>query len=164
MFGSQKKQRLFLYTKLFTAKTNWKEFQQHINRNVDLTLRLQTPTDIEDAVDYAINLIQVAAWTETPPRRNITPDAHNIPLQIRHPLTQKRRARSRWHRTRNPQDKTILNRLTHRLTNALNRNRNETFQYYTSTLSPDDHTIWKATKKIKRPILRIPPIRKQDGS
>jgi len=53
--------------KLFTAKTNWKEFQQHINRNIHLILRLQTPTDIEDAVDYAINLIQVAAWTATPP-------------------------------------------------------------------------------------------------
>jgi hypothetical protein len=44
------------------------------------------------------------------------------------------------------------------------RKSNATFQYYISTLSNDDHTIWKATKKINRPILPVPPIRKQDGS
>jgi len=65
--------------KLFTAKTNWKEFQLHINRNINLTLSLQTPTEIEDVVDYATNLIQEAAWTATPPRQNITPVKHNIP-------------------------------------------------------------------------------------
>jgi hypothetical protein len=150
--------------KLFTARTNWKEFQLHINRNINLTLSLQTPTENEDPVDYAINLIQEAAWTATPPRQNITPDKHNIPLQIKQLIAEKRRARSRWQRSRNPNDKTILNRLTHRLTNTLKENRNVTFQYYISTLSKYDHTIWKATEKINRPILPVPPIRKQDVS
>jgi len=150
--------------KLFTAKTNWKDFQLDINRNINLTLSLQTPTEIEDAVDYATNLIQEATWTPTPPRHNITPDKLNIPLQIKQLIAEKRRERSRWQRSRNPHDETILNRLNHRLTNALKENRNTTFQYYISTLSKDDHTIWKATKKINRPILPVPPIRKQDES
>jgi hypothetical protein len=150
--------------KLFTAKTNWKEFQLHIYRNINLTLSLQTPTENEDAVDYANNLIQEAAWTTTPPRQNITPVKHNIPLQIKKLMAEKLRARSRWQRSRNPHDKTILNRLTHRLTNTLKENRNVTFQYNISTLSKDDHTIWKANKKINRPILPVPPIIKQDVS
>jgi hypothetical protein len=54
--------------------------------------------------------------------------------------------------------------LTHRLTNALKEDRNESFRYYVSNLSPDDRTIWKATKKINKPITPIPPIRKQDQS
>jgi hypothetical protein len=31
-----------------------------------------------------------------------------------------------------------------------------------TNLSPDDYTLWKATKKFKRPTLAIPPSRKQD--
>ena len=150
--------------KLFTNETDWKVFQQYISRNIDLTLRLQTTTELEDAVDYIINLIQEAAWRATPPGHQIPPDKHNVPLHIRHLITEKRRARSRWQRTRNLRDKTVLNRLTHELTNALKEVRNETFRYYVSTLSPNDHTIWKATKKINRPITPIPPIRKHDGS
>lgn len=91
------------------------------------------------------------------------PETHNIPLHIRQLVTEKRRARGKWHRTRNPRDKTILNRLTHRLHNALSENRNATFNYYISNLSPEDHSIWKATNKFKRPIMPVPPLRKPDG-
>ena len=114
-------------------------------------------------MDYATNLIQEAAWTATPPRHNITPDKQNIPLQIKQLIPENRSARSRWQRSRNSHDKTILNKLTHRLINALKENRNATLQNI-STLSKDDHTIWKATIKINRPTLPVPPIRKQDGS
>jgi hypothetical protein len=100
----------------------------------------------------------------TPPGHKMIPDRHNVPLHIRQKKKKKRRARSRWQKTRNPRAKTILNRLTHRLTNALKEDRNDIFRYYVSTLSPEDHTIWKATKKINRSITPIPPIRKQDRS
>lgn len=150
--------------KLFTKETNWKEFQQYINRNINLALRLQTATEIDDAVEYITKLIQEAAWAATPQRHRITQDKHNVPLHIRQLITEKRRARGKWQRTRNPRDKTTLNRLTRRLHNALTENRNETFKYYVSNLSPEDHSIWKATKKINRPITPIPPIRKRDRS
>ena len=136
----------------------------YIQPNIDLALRIQTTTELEDAVDYITNLIQEAAWKATPSGHNMTPAMHNVPLYIRHLITEKRRARSKWQKTRNPRDKTTLNRLTHRLTNALKADRNDSFRYYVSNLSPDDHTIWKATKKIKRPITPIPPIRKHDQS
>jgi hypothetical protein len=149
---------------LFTKKTNWKVFQPYITRNIDLTLRLQMTTELEDAFDYVINLIQEAAWKATPPGHKMTPEKHNVPLHIRHLITEKSRAQSNWQRTRNPRDKTTLDRLTQRLTEALKEDRNESFRYYISKLSPDDHTIWQGTKKINRPITSIPPIRKQDRS
>jgi hypothetical protein len=150
--------------KLMTNNTNWKEFQQYITRNIDLTLRLQTTTELGDAVDYATTLIQEAAWMSTPTEHKKLPEKLNVPLHIRHLITEKLRARSKWQRTRNPRAKTILNRLTHKLTNALKEDRNEIFRYYISKLSPDDHTIWKATKNINRSITPIPPIRKLDRS
>jgi hypothetical protein len=35
---------------------------------------------------------------------------------------------------------------------------------YITILSPDNHSLWKATKEFKRPTIAIPPIRKQDGT
>jgi hypothetical protein len=71
---------------------------------------------------------------------------------------EKRRARRRWQVSRNIQDKVHLNRLTHRLRSALNKSRNASFHHYITSLAPDDQSIWKATKKFKR------PIRKTDGN
>jgi len=41
--------------------------------------------------------------------------------------------------------------------------RNTTFEKYITSLSPDDTSLWKATKGFKRPQAYIPPIRKTDG-
>jgi hypothetical protein len=137
-------------------------FQPYITWNIDLTLRLQTKTELEEAVDYVTNLIQGAAWKAIPPGHKMTPEKHNVPVHIRHLITEKSRARSKWLRRRYPRDKTTLNSLTHRLTEARKEDRNESFRYYVSKLSPDDHTICQANKKINRPITSIPPICKQD--
>jgi hypothetical protein len=42
--------------------------------------------------------------------------------------------------------------------------RNATFEKYITSLSPDDTSLWKATKGCKRPQVSIPPLRASDGS
>jgi len=42
--------------------------------------------------------------------------------------------------------------------------RNATFETYITSLSKEDHSIWKATKQFKRPILHVPPILQEDGN
>jgi hypothetical protein len=79
-------------------------------------------------------------------------------------VTLKRRARNRWQRSRNPVDKREYNLRTRQLRSALQDIQNKTFETYISALSADDHSIWKATKHIKRPIAHIPPIRRDDGT
>jgi hypothetical protein len=71
---------------------------------------------------------------------------------------------SRWQRSRNSDDRLIFNTLRRKLHNALTNAKNKTFEYYIASLSKDDHTIWKATRKFKRPQISIPPIRKSDRS
>jgi hypothetical protein len=58
----------------------------------------------------------------------------------------------------------FVTRVRRKLHNALTNAKNKTFEYYIASLSKDDHTIWKATKKFKRPKISIPPIRKSDRS
>jgi hypothetical protein len=42
--------------------------------------------------------------------------------------------------------------------------KNKTFEHYIASLSKDDDTIWKATKRLKKPQISITPIRKGDRS
>jgi hypothetical protein len=54
--------------RVYIKDTNWTQFQDHINDNMNLNLQLKVNQDIQDAVDYITQLIQTAAWTSTPNR------------------------------------------------------------------------------------------------
>lgn len=83
------------------------------------------------------------------------------PLKVRELVANKRKARCTW------QENRIFNALCKQLHSKIQEVRNESFQQYVATLSPTattDYSLWKATKKIKRPILHVPPIRSSSGS
>jgi hypothetical protein len=123
--------------------------------------RIKANQELEEVVHYLTKLIKEAARQATPPPRKIVPKSQNIPLQIRELVAEKRRCR-KWQRTRNPLDKISLNRLTHQLRTSIQRARNDTFKDYITNFSPEDHSLWKATKKFKRPTIATPPIRTPD--
>ena len=115
---------------------------------------------MEDAVQHLTTLIQEAAWLSTPERKKTTQKTNNIPLHVKELVREKRSERLRWQNTRSLLDKTHVNRLTHNLRSAIRQAKNDTFKLYTANLTPDDHSLWKATKKFKRPTMAIPPLRK----
>ena len=86
------------------------------------------------------------------------------PPHIREIVTEKRRARNRWQRSCNPIDKRVYNQLTRQLKAALQDTRKATFETYINTLSKEDHTIWKATKQLKKPITHVSPLLQEDGN
>jgi hypothetical protein len=120
--------------------------------------------ELDQATQYFTTLIQEAAWYSTPTPPNKIKNTCSIPLHIRELVAEKRRARSRWQRSRNNEDRINYNRLKRRLHNTLANTRNLTFEQYITSLSKDDHRIWKATKKFKRPQISITPVRKADRS
>jgi hypothetical protein len=105
--------------------------------------------DIEEVIQCLTQNIQDASWKATPSIHKMKQEKQNTPLHIRQLISEKRRARRIWQRTRNPSDKTNLNRLNHNLTRALQKAKNENFYSYITQLSSDDHSLWKATKKFK---------------
>lgn len=149
---------------LISKNTDWVSFRNHIEENINLEIRIKSTDELDEATQNFTNLIQQAAWHSTPaPTVNFN-EINNIPLYVRELVTEKRRARSRWHRTRNNEDRLNYNRLRRKLHNTLKNTKNSSFEHFITTLSPDDHTIWRATKKFKRPYTPIPPIRKPDRS
>jgi len=70
-----------------------------------------------------------------------------------------------WQTNRFPVLKTKLNKAIKALKNLLETERNQGIQRYLSELSSSaetNYSLWKA-KRLKRPQIQFPPIRKQDG-
>jgi len=79
---------------------------------------------------------------------------------MRELIAEKRKARQRWHQTRDPQDKTELNSLAQQLKREIKELTNDSISTYLRELTNDnntDYSFWKATKKINRPVTQIPP-------
>jgi hypothetical protein len=73
----------------------------------------------------------------------------NIPLYFKELVTEKRRARNRRQRTRSNEERLNFNRLRRKLHNTLKNITNSSFEHYITSLFTNDHSIWKATKKIQ---------------
>jgi hypothetical protein len=150
--------------RLTSPKTGWNAFRTHIDESTKLSIKLKQPDDIDEAVNSITSLIQEAAWRSKLPEIIGKDPISFTPLHIRELVTEERRARNRWQRSRNPIDKREYNQLTRQLKAALQDTRNATFETYINSLSKEDHTIWKATKQFKRPITHVPLILQGDGN
>ena len=82
-------------------------------------------------------------------------------------VNKKRQARRKWQQFRNRADKTILNNKTQILDREIRKIKEVSISSYLQNLTDDkdkNYSLWIATKKIKRPITSVPPIRKDMGS
>jgi hypothetical protein len=94
----------------------------------DWKAKLKQPDDIDVAVNSFTCLIQEAAWKSTPPTPPGNEPLSSTPLHIRKLVAEKRRARNRRQRSRNPIDKREYNQCTRHLRVALQDSRNATFE------------------------------------
>jgi len=85
---------------------------------------------------------------------------------IKDKLAEKRNLCKLWQTNRCPVLKAKLNKAIKALKNLLETERNQEIQKYLSELNPSaetNYTLWKTTKRLKRPQIQFPSIRKQDG-
>jgi hypothetical protein len=148
---------------LYNNSTDWGLFQENVRNNLRLNISLKTEQEIEDATNDFIITIQSAAWLASPiATKNIRKEV-NFPNEILQLVRAKRRARAKWHRSRNSVDKTLYNRLINNLKTKINAVKQETYQHYLSQLSTTDNTIWKLAKNGKSPQTTNLPIRTPKG-
>lgn len=153
--------------KLHNKSTNWELFRVKVTSSIDLKIPLRNKEDIENAADM-FNQILTKSTKEsthftTEGNEILRKSANNIMELIK----EKRALRKKWQVTRFPADKSKLNKITKELKNALYIERNEGIQNYLRQLSPtqfSDYSLWKATKNLKKPQDRNPPIKKTDGT
>ena len=135
-------------------------YKDAIQHGINLHIGLKTSQETEHKTTQFITILQEAAKLATPPSVEARQPA-NIPVQIKHLIAAKRKARARWHQTHSPADKNKLNRISNRLKAKLNEARDSSIKDYVNRLSRHDNLLWKPIKSAKKPKLAIPPIRRQ---
>lgn len=145
--------------------TDWDLFRTKIDESIDLKIRLKTTAELEQRSQQFINLIRKAAMETTPSLKEET-RAVSYPLEVKKLINKRRRARRIWHRTHNPMDKTLFNRLNNQLRRLINNIKQQSFDNYIENLSPEadrDYSLWKAARRFKRPLVQIPPMKDEQG-
>lgn len=148
---------------LIQGQMDWEKFRSSLDSQCNLKTRLKSPNDIDEAVHLLTKSIQDAAWSCSSPMPTTNP-TRNIPLHIRILISDKRRARATWQRTKYPSDKRKFNYLTNKLKRLLASIRSENFTKRLVSLSSTDNSLWQTTRKILRTQQSVPPLKNTDGT
>jgi hypothetical protein len=131
--------------KLHNARTNWSNYRTKLHEEINLHISLESCTEVEEATNNLISLIQEAAQQATP-TTVYKKDVVNSPFEIKKLLAEKRKARATWQRSHTLSDKTAFNRLSNYLKSKLQAMRVNSLKNYVFTLGHYDNSIWKPTK------------------
>jgi hypothetical protein len=151
---------------LLTARTDLEYFRLLVKRRINLNVILKHEDEIDDAVDNLTKAIQLSAWEATPSLPLVQRYQNHYPLYIREKIVERRQLRRIWQTRRYPEDKNRFNRSSQELKRLILDFKNENFRQYLESLSASsesDYSLWKATKKFKRPVNIIAPLRKPNG-
>ena len=151
---------------LVNKKTDWESFALALENRIELAVPLKNTEQLDSEAKKLVDDIQGAAWLSTPEIRTRL-KGNNYPKEILQLIAEKRKARKKWQRTRNPRDKTVVNKLTSDLRTEIKEIKNATMSHFLRSLTSDsktDYSLWKTTKNLKRPIMQTPPIKNADGT
>lgn len=158
-----KKKKLNLTNK----HTDWELFRKVVEESINLKTSLKTKHELDQQTERFISLIQDAAKKATPELKPAPIQEVNYPAEIRDLIKERRKARSFWHRSRNARDKNYFNNISNRVNRLTKQYKQKSLDNYLSNLDPGkdkDYSLWKATRRFKRPIIRIPPIKDSRGT
>lgn len=152
--------------KLTNQYTDWEYFRKTLEDYEDCTSILNTTSLLEDEILNLTNTIQRAAWLSTPVASKIS-GGHKYTKEIKEMVLEKRKMRRRWHQTRSPADKKVLNKITKELSLKIKEYKNITLTKYLNQLTHErdtNYSLWKCTKKLKQPAMQCQPIKTTDNS
>jgi hypothetical protein len=150
---------------LTNKHTDWDYFNHLLKSNINLSVPLKTADQLEWELNAFTTAIQEAAWNSTPVIKTKLKGL-NFPKEIRNFIAEKRKLRRKWHQSRNPRDKNLLNRASQQLSKEIKTIKQSPINKFLTELTQDSssqYSVWKATKYLKRPIAQVPPIKKTDG-
>lgn len=137
--------------------TDWPCFTEELANNLTLPPKpINSPGEVQDAATQLSDHILTAhvnASREIPSKME-----SYTPSYMRELIKDKNRARKSWQRTRDPADKRLMRRLQNQIKTKFHNIIQNNWTDYLESLDPEDGSLFKMTKKCKRPFTRIPPL------
>lgn len=147
---------------LINRHTDMETFKNMVDMKIDLNTSLQTIDELEYEVQEFVTIIQQCAWENTPLLGSRIIKGNCYPVAVRELIAKRRRARRLWQSTRDPRTKIELNRITYELRKMIQDVKQHDINKYLEDLTNDANTnysLWKSTRKLKRPLEQVTPIR-----
>lgn len=152
---------------IINSKTNFTLFQNCLDQNINLNIRIKTGDELDAAVEHLTTVIHEAAIISTPSHENPKNSNIQISTEIRQFINEKRRLRRNWQLSRNPDDKRLFNKACRELKLLLYEYKNKATAEFIEKINSskyDEHLLWKSTKYLKRPVRRKTLIKNTDGT
>lgn len=149
--------------KLFHRSTDRLMFHNLVDHNIKLQVSLKSPLEIDTTINNLTNIIQSAAWASSPTNTQYQNVPPSVPEHIRILISNKRRARALYQRSRLPSHKQIYNNLSNSLKKILAKHKNQSFTNYLTNLSPNSGSLWSATKRLLKYKPPLVPIKNPHG-
>jgi endonuclease/exonuclease/phosphatase family metal-dependent hydrolase len=131
-------------------RIDWAEFQTHLEQEIPLNPELDTGMAIDTCVENFSEAVLRALSASTPKCRPRDDPRPSIPAGIQDEIRLNNRLRRRWQITRDPALKAEDNRLQRSVTNRLNEWRNDQWGAALESLNPEDESLWRMTKRVKK--------------
>ncbi|GFY40642.1 RNA-directed DNA polymerase from mobile element jockey [Trichonephila inaurata madagascariensis] len=137
---------------------NWYKFQDLLTNTLPGNPKISNPSDIENAIKN-FNDCYNSALSHSSTFKSISKPLLSIPLFIRDKIKAKNRIRKAWQITKNPLLKTQLNQMQKAIKKDLNNHKNNIWNELLTEASPDDDSLFKLVKTIKKnKTFNVPPI------
>uniref|UniRef100_A0A6M2DG86 Putative rna-directed dna polymerase from mobile element jockey n=1 Tax=Xenopsylla cheopis TaxID=163159 RepID=A0A6M2DG86_XENCH len=143
---------------LHNMYTNWNEYKNLLSNNINLKTKLKTHADLEQALEYFINIMTETVQKVTPV--NINKEKHSyVPSEIKYLISKKKQIRKEWQKSHHPQIKTDLNKITKTLKIKIKMWKQDSFKNYVMGLNRYDQSIWRPIKNKRKPVQINAPLK-----
>lgn len=115
---------------LANRHTDWEAFRKELDQTIKLRISLITKDQLDEEAEQFVTNIQNATWNNTSNMQCRKLQRYNYHKEIRDLVREKCKTRKIWQRTRAPEDKTKVNRLTQQFRRILFELKNERIDSY----------------------------------
>lgn len=145
--------------RLIKGIIDWEEFKANFHENFTPLCPLSNKCHIDESIKVFLNSISSSIEKATTRQfRPTTRHTQSTPQYILSLIKLKNKHRRLWQRNRTPCLRRRYNQLNRRVKWELDHLRLESYKKYVSNLSPDDNSLWLATKRILKETSPIPSL------
>lgn len=154
----QATKRDLAHTHTIWKHVNWTQYRKTMDQHITINSTIASAAEIEEEIEKFTKAAQAAKKKHCKTLK-IESDKGKLPQPILDLITEKRRARKHWQRTRSQHDKQHWNQLVREVKEALKVHCNKNWTEKLKKLTHKDNSLWKMTKLLKSSRQQIPPLK-----
>ncbi|GFT28420.1 RNA-directed DNA polymerase from mobile element jockey, partial [Nephila pilipes] len=143
-----------LNTYLFT---NWNKFQNYLSDSITGNPPINNIEEVDTAIENFNSCISTAI-NQASICKVLNKPHSNLPLSIRRVIKEKNNIRKIWQDTRDPNYKTLLNRMRKKINKLIRIHNKNTTDNFLETARAEDSTLHDLVKSTKKTVQIIPPL------